>query len=154
MRIPLPDAAATDALGRRLGLALARGPAGAVVALRGELGAGKTALARAAIRALGHAGPVVSPTYTLVEPYDLAGRRLLHLDLYRLSDPEELEYLGLRDSDPARDWWLVEWPERGEGFLPPADIEISLAYAGAGRIATVTGPSERGTALAAAVAEG
>lgn len=128
MRIDLPDAAATRALGRALGAGLAALHCGAVIELVGELGAGKTTLARAAIEHLGHDGPVVSPTYTLVEPYDLAAGRLYHLDLYRVADPEELEYLGLRERDPDSGWLLVEWAQRGRHFLPPRDLAITLTY--------------------------
>lgn len=129
----LSDAAATEALGRKLGAAMDAEPGGAVVGLSGELGAGKTTLARALIRALGYAGAVVSPSYTLVEPYPLAGRTLYHLDLYRLGDPGELEYLGVRDWEPARDWLLVEWSDRGAGHLPPLSLDLRLDYAGPGR---------------------
>lgn len=133
----LPDTAATERLGRALAAALRDGRSGAAIGLEGELGAGKTTLARALIRALGHEGPVVSPTYTLLEPYPVAGRMLYHLDLYRLADPGELEYLGVRDWDPARDWLLVEWPEQGAGYLPPLALEVRLGYAGHGRRATL-----------------
>lgn len=133
----LPDAAATERLGRALAAALRAARGGAAIGLEGELGAGKTTLARALIRALGHEGPVVSPTYTLLEPYPVAGRTLYHLDLYRLTDPGELEYLGVRDWDPARDWLLVEWPEQGVGYLPPLALEVRLGYAGHARRSTL-----------------
>ena len=125
----LPDEAATRALGERLAACL---PAHAVVHLHGDLGAGKSTLARALLRALGVAGTIRSPTYTLVEQYPLAdGGLALHLDLYRIGDPGELEYLGL---DPAEArLWLVEWPERGRGALPPADLAVELELAGSGR---------------------
>ena len=132
MRIELADAVATEALGRRLAAGMRRG----VVYLEGELGAGKTALARAILHGRGYIGKVKSPTYTLVEPYDVDDQHIYHLDLYRLSDPEELEWLGLRDmlaEDPAL--LLVEWPERGAGVLPDADLCISLAPANGGRVA-------------------
>lgn len=128
----LPDATATEAMGARLAQALAPLP-GLVVYLHGNLGAGKTTLVRGWLRALGASGPIRSPTYTLVEPYQLAGRDLLHLDLYRLSDPAELEQLGLYDTPPQSSVWLVEWPERGTGELPPADLRIFLQGAGDGR---------------------
>lgn len=133
----LPDAEATRALGRMLGAAMHAEPGGAVIGLGGELGAGKTTLARALIGELGYTGAVVSPSYTLVEPYSLSGRTLYHLDLYRLGDAGELEYLGVRDWDPARDWLLVEWPERGVGHLPPLSLEVRLDYAGEGREASL-----------------
>ena len=104
----------------------------AVVFLQGELGAGKSTLARAWLRACGVEGAIRSPTYTLVEHYPLAGGgNALHLDLYRIGDPGELEFLGL---DPVETrLWLVEWPERGQGGLPAADLDVVLAVEGAGR---------------------
>lgn len=140
--IALPGAGATDALGQ----ALARTrPASAVVLLHGDLGAGKSSLARAMLRALGVTGAIRSPTYTLVERYPLAaGGEAWHMDLYRIGDPGELEFLGL-DGDEAV-LWLVEWPERGTGALPPADLEVSLQVAGSGRVATLEARSPAGTA--------
>jgi tRNA threonylcarbamoyladenosine biosynthesis protein TsaE len=106
-------------------------PLPAVVHLHGDLGAGKSTLARAWLRALGVQGAIRSPTYTLVERYALSSGEALHLDLYRIGDGAELEFLGLDDADAAL--WLVEWPERGEGSLPPADLRITLAIEGEGR---------------------
>ncbi|TCT26034.1 tRNA (adenosine(37)-N6)-threonylcarbamoyltransferase complex ATPase subunit type 1 TsaE [Thermomonas haemolytica] len=127
--LTLPDPAATEALGLRLAQAL---PARAVAYLHGDLGAGKSSLARALLRGLGVTGTIRSPTYTLVEQYPLAqGALALHLDLYRIGDPGELEFLGL-DPEAAR-LWLVEWPQRGHGALPPPDLDIQLALQGAGR---------------------
>ena len=125
----LPDAEATERLGARLAEHL---PVGAVAYLHGDLGAGKSTLARALLRALGVTGTIRSPTYTLVEQYPLPSAGLaLHLDLYRIGDAGELEFLGL---DPAEArLWLVEWPERGRGALPPADVEIHLSLEGEGR---------------------
>ena len=125
----LDHADATEALGARLAQTL---PARAVVYLHGDLGAGKSTLARALLRALGVTGTIRSPTYTLVEQYPLAtGGMALHLDLYRIGDPGELEFLGL---DPAETrLWLVEWPERGQGGLPPVDLDVVLAVEGEGR---------------------
>lgn len=122
--------AAQDAFGRRIAEVL-RAPC--VVSLSGELGAGKTALVRGVLHGLGHAGAVRSPTYTLLEPYELGGMRVYHLDLYRLGDPEELEYLGLRDLLDVQSVLFVEWPERGARFLPAADLTIRIEHAGAGR---------------------
>ena len=99
--------------------------------LRGDLGAGKTCLARGFMRAAGHRGAVPSPTYTLVEPYDIAGLRVFHIDLYRLGDAGELEYLGWRDMRPGI--LLIEWPERAPDVERGADLEIQLRNAGAGR---------------------
>jgi tRNA threonylcarbamoyladenosine biosynthesis protein TsaE len=143
IELALPSAEATEALGARLADAL---PPGCVVYLRGELGAGKTTLVRGLVRALGHAGPVRSPTYTLLEPYTVAGRQIVHLDLYRLADPEELEFLGLRDFLDGRSIFLVEWPERGSGFLPPADLIIELRHVTTGRLCRLAAASARGEA--------
>lgn len=147
MTIDLPDAEATDSLGRRLGRALYTWEHGLVVALAGELGAGKTALTRAVLGELGEPGAVVSPSYTLVEPYAVAGRTFYHVDLYRLADPAELDFLGIRDIDPERDWLFVEWAENGGDELPPVDLRITLSYQGTGRIATLAPATERGAAF-------
>ncbi len=129
-RLHLVGEQAQDAFGRSLAGFLA---APCVIYLEGDLGTGKTTLVRGILRGLGHAGSVRSPTYTLVEPYDIAGMRLYHLDLYRLGDPEELEYLGMRDLLEASSVLLVEWPERGAGALPPPDLVIHIAHASAAR---------------------
>lgn len=143
----LDDAAATEALGGRLAQTL---PERAVVYLLGDLGAGKSTLARALLRALGVAGAVRSPTYTLVEPYTLAdGRQALHLDLYRIGSPGELEFLGL-ESELAR-LWLIEWPERGAGALPPADLAVELTVEGSGRRCFLQGHSAVGESWLSAV---
>lgn len=133
-RLLLPDTAATEAIGIALA-AWMRARRGGVVALHGDLGAGKTTLARACLRALGATGAVKSPTYTLVEPYSLGSLRVLHLDLYRLAEPEELYGLGVFDEPPSQAWWLVEWPEKGGALLPPATLEIHLQARGEGRTA-------------------
>lgn len=125
----LRDPEATDALGRMLA---STQPARAVVYLHGDLGAGKSTLARAWLRALGVEGPIRSPTYTLVEPYPLRdGGEALHLDLYRIGGAGELEFLGLDDAEACL--WLVEWPERGLAALPPPVLRVSLALEGTGR---------------------
>ena len=133
MKRQLEDADATQALGAEL----ARGMAPGIVFLNGDLGAGKTTLARGFLRGLGYDGKVRSPTYTLVEPYALEPYRVYHLDLYRLSDAEELELLGLRDMLAEDALLLVEWPERGRGYLPAADLTVELEYAGAARAASL-----------------
>ena len=143
---PLDSAAATERLGARLARVL---QPGCVLYLRGELGAGKTTLARGLLHGLGHRGTVKSPTYTLVEPYQIGAWRLFHWDLYRLGDPEELEFLGLRDQLDGEAVLLIEWPERGQGELPAADVEIGLDYAGAGRNCRLEARSETGSRLLA-----
>ncbi|MER2603701.1 MAG: tRNA (adenosine(37)-N6)-threonylcarbamoyltransferase complex ATPase subunit type 1 TsaE [Candidatus Competibacter phosphatis] len=146
LELDLDSAAATEALGARLAGGLAPG---CVLYLSGDLGAGKTTLTRGLLRALGHPGTVKSPTFTLVEPYQLAGWRLFHWDLYRLADPEELEYLGLRDQIDGEAVLLIEWPEHGPGELPPADLEVTLGYAAEGRVCRLESRSPSGQALLA-----
>lgn len=147
LRLDLPDPAATEALGAALAAALPTG-LGAVVHLQGELGAGKTTLARALLRGLGVSGPIRSPTYTLVERYPLAAGlgECAHLDLYRIADPDELEYLALDELATAARLWLVEWPERGGARLPPADLGIRLRVDGLGRHAELQAASAAGHA--------
>ena len=135
----LTDADATALLAARLA---ATRPSRAVVYLHGDLGAGKSTLARAMLRALGVYGAIRSPTYTLVERYPVADGEAFHLDLYRIGGAGELEFLGL---DPAEGTlWLVEWPERGAGGLPPADLRIELAMADPGRAARLVPTSPCG----------
>lgn len=141
----LPDEAATARLGAALAEAVRAG--GGVIHLRGDLGSGKTALARAVLRKLGFSGHVRSPTYTLMETYEVAGRRIVHLDLYRLRAPTEAEYLGLGDIDPATDLVLIEWPERGGPSVPGADLLIQLAHDPPGRRAAFKAVSARGTTI-------
>jgi tRNA threonylcarbamoyladenosine biosynthesis protein TsaE len=138
----LADADATASLAAALA---ATAPSPAVVHLQGDLGAGKSTLARAWLRALGVQGAIRSPTYTLVERYPLAGgAEALHLDLYRIGDGAELEFLGLDDADAAL--WLVEWPERGGDTLPSPDLRIALVIEGAGRRARLIPLSAAGEA--------
>lgn len=142
LRLASPEAC--EALGARLAPGV---PPGCIVYLRGELGAGKTTLVRGFLRALGHRGTVKSPTYTLVEPYTLGGQSILHLDLYRITDPEEVEFIGLRELLDGRTILLVEWPERGGGALPAADLEVELRYADNGRHCRLQGVSPTGASL-------
>lgn len=135
MEEPIPDleiadAAAMEGLGGALYPEL-RG--GGLVFLSGPLGAGKTTLVRGLLRAAGHRGGVKSPTFTLVEPYETLTPPVYHFDLYRIADPEELEYVGLWDYLRGDALVLMEWPERGAGVLPPPRLEVVIAYAGAGR---------------------
>jgi tRNA threonylcarbamoyladenosine biosynthesis protein TsaE len=118
------------ALGGRLGAALTPG---VVVFLNGDLGMGKTTLARGVIQSLGHSGAVKSPTYTLVEPYELPKFTVYHFDLYRLGDAEELEFMGVRDYFDEHSVCLIEWSQRGAGFLPSADLVINIEREGLGR---------------------
>lgn len=141
MLLRIDDENGQVAFGESLGRAL--GGHGRVH-LTGELGAGKTTLTRGLLRAHGYMGAVKSPTYTLVEPYELDDARIHHFDLYRLGDPEELEFIGARDLLSDEALCVIEWPERGEGWLPPADLSIELAIAGNGRLARVAGGSEHG----------
>lgn len=144
MMICLPDEAAHVAFGDSLGRALAgRG----VVHLEGELGAGKTTLARGILHAYGHRGAVKSPTYTLVEPYRLAGLQVNHFDLYRLGDPEELEFIGARDLFGDDSLNLIEWPSRGAGWLPIPDLVVSLSVSGTGRQAHLKAETAYGEAV-------
>lgn len=134
-QVDLPDEAATLALGASLARRLTDG--GACVYLEGDLGVGKTTLVRGLLRGLGHEGAVKSPTYTIVEPYELGGVHIYHFDLYRLGDPEELELIGVRDYFSSDSLCLLEWPERGAGVVPSPDLTITLAVNGRGRKATL-----------------
>lgn len=140
----LPDSESTESFGAALAACC---EPGSVLFLYGNLGAGKTTLVRGFLCALGHHGAVKSPTYTLVEPYDLDSRRIYHFDLYRLGDPEELEYLGIRDYFDGQSISLVEWPERGEGLLPQALLKVQIDYLDGGRRITLSGNSPRAAAL-------
>lgn len=140
MRVFLADADTTAMLAAALA---ATQPSPAVVFLHGELGAGKSTLARAWLRALGVEGAIRSPTYTLVEHYPLpAGGKGLHLDLYRIGDAGELEFLALDDAEATL--WLVEWAERGARALPAPDLELTLAISGTGRQAVLVAGTPAG----------
>jgi ATPase, YjeE family len=142
--VVLADEAATVSAGRKFGEALKQG---AVVYLEGVLGAGKTTFCRGVLQAFGHSGAVKSPTYTLVEPYVFDIGTVYHFDLYRLGDPEELEYMGIRDYFQESAVCLVEWPVRGEGYLPCADIVATLSPLGDGRRLDLQAINERGAAI-------
>ncbi|MFC1602809.1 tRNA (adenosine(37)-N6)-threonylcarbamoyltransferase complex ATPase subunit type 1 TsaE [Pseudomonadota bacterium] len=133
---------------KKLGAALAAAsPPSCVIYLVGDLGAGKTTFARGFIQSLGHKGAVKSPTYALMEPYELPNRKCYHFDLYRLADAGELEYLGIRDLLQTEAILLVEWPEKGEGELPSADLVIEIAHAGECRQLQIKSYSEKGNSL-------
>jgi tRNA threonylcarbamoyladenosine biosynthesis protein TsaE len=138
VEIVIPDEESQGAFGERLALHL---PDRLVVYLEGDLGTGKTTLVRGILRGLGHCGTVRSPTHTLIEPYEIGSRRVYHLDLYRLSDPDELDYLGLRDLIAEDAVLLVAWPERGCRALPAADLRICLDYLAEGRRLTLSAES-------------
>lgn len=135
MRVGLPNEAATISLAQRLAPLISRLN---IIYLQGDLGAGKTTFTRALLREMGHEGAVKSPTYTLVEPYETGGRSVYHFDLYRLADPDELEFLGFEDYLGSGALCLIEWPVRGVGMLPPPDLDIALFHEVEGRRAELT----------------
>lgn len=154
MKQPLPDLAASEQLGRLLAEHLPPGPV--MLYLHGDLGVGKTTIARALLRALGVKGAVRSPTYTLIERYDTQAGEIAHLDLYRIADPQELEYLALDELVTRARLWLVEWPQRGQGLLPGADLHLHLDYevdaTRAMRLMTLRAATQAGQAWADALA--
>lgn len=139
----LPDEAATQSVGEKLAPAL---QPGMVVFLEGDLGVGKTTLSRALIRALGHAGAVKSPTYSLVEVYVISSLYLYHFDFYRFESPEEFLDAGFDEYFNDIALCLVEWPERAQGCLPPADLRLRLYHAGVGRVLEAVADSPKGQA--------
>lgn len=123
-----------------------------LIFLEGNLGMGKTTLSRGIIRGFGHVGAVKSPTFTLVEPYEIGDIRAFHFDLYRLVDPEELEFLGIRDYFEDDALCLIEWPDKGAGFLPKPDLTITISPQDSGRSLKILSQGSRGEAWCAALA--
>ncbi len=144
----LPDEPSTLEIADRFYRAL---PSGCLVFLRGNLGAGKTTFVRGCLRAAGYQGKVKSPTFTLVEEYSLQNRPVYHFDLYRLTDPEELEWMGMRDYLRPDALCFIEWPERGEGVLPKADVEVVIDIEGSTRNLTIVAISSIGAKVMEAI---
>lgn len=134
MKITLLNEQETEQLGAELWRVL---PEKCLIFLKGDLGAGKTTLTRGVLRAAGHKTVVKSPTYTLVEEYDVTDRKVFHFDLYRLKDPEELEWMGMRDYLAQQSLCFIEWPELGKGFLPEPDVVLTLSTLAEGREAEI-----------------
>lgn len=145
----LANEAATVKIGKKLANALksVASDQGVVIFLHGTLGAGKTTFTRGVIQGLGHQGAVKSPTYTIVEPYEQLEPATWHFDLYRLGDPEELEFMGIRDYLAPGNVCLVEWPERGAGILPEPDLDLTLTPTGEGRTLRMASRTGIGHAL-------
>jgi len=152
LKITLPDPAATEQFAQHLAAALPEEAAGWVVLLQGDLGAGKSSIARAMLHALGHTGTVPSPTYTLVEPYRLTRYSVYHIDLYRIATGDELEFLGWSDLHDGL--MLIEWPERVTGLEQDADIKVALSYSGDGREVELSALSDRGRAILSVIEAG
>ena len=151
--LPRPPTAPRPDIGERRGPEPQPAGGALMVGLAGSLGAGKTTLARAALRALGVTGTVRSPTYTIAEPYDTHIGRIWHLDLYRIADPDELEFIAIRDLVAESAACLVEWPERGRGGIPEPDCLVTLAVDGSGsaRRLRIASRTTRGEGLASCV---
>jgi tRNA threonylcarbamoyladenosine biosynthesis protein TsaE len=141
---PLHDETKTELLGAVLSSVC---PADTTIYLTGDLGAGKTTMTRGFVRSRGYKGVVKSPTYTLVEEYQTNGVYVYHFDLYRLNDPEELEMMGIRDYFSPSSVRIVEWPSKGEGILPEADLEVNLEIVGNSRNAVIHARNEKGAAI-------
>ncbi len=141
MQTRIENAAAMESLGASIATCL---QGGEIVFLKGDLGAGKTTLTRGLLRQLGHTRSVKSPTYTLVELYELTTFPVYHFDLYRLNDPEELEDMGIRDYCDAGATCLFEWPERASGVLPEADMTIEIQHAGDARDVIISAGTVKG----------
>lgn len=145
LQIKLADVVATQAFASAISKVLLPG---LCIYLHGGLGAGKTTLVRAMLQSLGHDGVIKSPTYTLVESYAIVGLQIYHFDLYRLADPAELEFIGIKDYVSDTSICIFEWADKGIGFIPQADIEITLDFANdsrqSARIATLNANTAKG----------
>ena len=146
--VTLADETATKAFAARLATLCNQAT---VIYLNGDLGAGKTTFSQGFIRGLGYQGRVKSPTYTLVEPYEVAPWRVFHFDLYRLADPEELEFIGIRDYFEPDCLCLVEWPDKGAGLLAEADLTITIEFNQTGRTLLLEASTENGRSLLQAI---
>ena len=144
LSLTLPTEADTEQLGQLLAAELTPP---CVIYLMGDLGAGKTRLTRAVLQSKGHNGVVKSPTYTLVEPYQIAQQQIYHFDLYRLTDPSELEYMGIRDYFTTDALVFVEWPDHGKGYIDNPDITITMSYDGDGRQVNITAHTDWGSKI-------
>ena len=144
IELDVPEVADMEAVGARLAANLSKVR---LVYVHGSLGAGKTTLVRGLLHALGHVGAVKSPTFTLVEPYELGGLPIYHFDLYRLNDPEELEFLGMRDYLHGEGVCVVEWAERAQGVLPAPDIDVMIQVTEKGRMVRIAAHTDSGNAL-------
>ncbi|GMR21428.1 MAG: tRNA (adenosine(37)-N6)-threonylcarbamoyltransferase complex ATPase subunit type 1 TsaE [Gammaproteobacteria bacterium] len=136
------------ALGRQMAQVLADVR---LIGFSGDLGAGKTTLVRGLLQALGHEGAVTSPTFTLVQPYTLGSRSIFHFDLYRLQDPQELEDIGWREYFQPGQLCLLEWPEKAQGLLPVADIDVMIQKLNTGRRVVLNSQTPAGDAVIAAL---
>ncbi|NMH60922.1 tRNA (adenosine(37)-N6)-threonylcarbamoyltransferase complex ATPase subunit type 1 TsaE [Alteromonas ponticola] len=155
LSITVVSEAETQHLASRLASAWeTQGYPGCVIYLNGDLGAGKTTFSRFLIQHSGHQGNVKSPTYTLVEPYELGDKSIYHFDLYRLADPEELEFMGIRDYFSARSLCIVEWPQKGSGCLASADIIINITVEGEQRSFSMTASSDVGESMLSQLNDG
>ena len=141
----LSNEAATLHFAAALGSVIRSGPA--ILFLHGQLGAGKTTLTRGIVQSLGYEGPVKSPTYTLVESYQFSQTSLFHFDLYRLQDPDELAFIGIHDYFHPKAICIIEWPERGDTWLPLPDLSCFIRLCENGRDITLTTSSKRGEAF-------